>query len=125
MFRLHKGYFFLAILFFIIEVLIALYVRDKIIRPYIGDYLVVIFLYCLVKSVTNLSVQTACILVLLFSFFIEFLQYLNIVERIGLQNSKLANTVLGNSFEWTDLILYTAGIVTVFIVDKMLIIRNY
>ncbi|WP_092559518.1 hypothetical protein [Anaeromicropila populeti] len=33
-----------------IEVLIARYVHDTVIRPYIGDVLVVIVLYCLVRS---------------------------------------------------------------------------
>ena len=36
---------------FILEVIIAKYVHDKIIRPYIGDVLVVICLYTFAKSI--------------------------------------------------------------------------
>jgi uncharacterized membrane protein len=43
MFRFHKTYFLLAVLLFVIELLIALYLHDRFIRPHVGDFLVVIF----------------------------------------------------------------------------------
>ena len=105
-------------LLFIIEVLIALYVHDEIIRPYIGDVLVVILMYCFIKSFLQLSVLPVAIFVLLFSFGIEFLQYLNIVEKLGLQNSKIARTIIGTSFAWIDLVCYTAGIIIILIAER-------
>jgi len=56
--------------------------------------------------------------VLLFSYFIEVLQYFNIVKMLGLQNSNLARVVIGTSFEWTDLMAYTLGIGLVILLDK-------
>ena len=50
MLRLNKTYLTLAVFIFVIEVLIALYVHDNFIRPYVGDVLVVILMYCFVKS---------------------------------------------------------------------------
>ena len=44
------GFLVIAFILFVIEVLIALYVRDSIIRPYVGDFLVVIMLYCFVRA---------------------------------------------------------------------------
>lgn len=41
------GYLAASIIVFIIELIIALYVHDRIIRPYIGDMLVVVLVYCL------------------------------------------------------------------------------
>lgn len=113
-------YFALTISLFIIETLIALYVHDNFFRPYFGDVLVVILIYCFVKSFLKLKVLTASILVLLFAFTIEFLQYLNIVEKLGLQSSKIARTVIGTSFSWADIISYVAGIVLVIIVEYFL-----
>jgi Protein of unknown function (DUF2809) len=117
-FKFQKNYFLLAVLLFLVEVYIALYVRDSIIRPYGGDYLVVIFIYCAVKSCFDISVSKAAMGTLLFSFTIEFAQYFHVVKLIGLQHSKLANIVIGNSFQWVDLLAYTLGILTVFVIEK-------
>src|SRR6218665_1509175 len=118
MLTFNRKYFFLTVLIFIAEVLIALFVHDTIIRPYIGDVLVVILIYCFVKSFLKLPVLAVALFTLLFSFSIEFLQYLNIVEKLGLQESKIARTVIGTSFAWIDLVCYIAGIIVVLIAEK-------
>jgi len=117
MFTFKPKYFIAAIALFGIEVLIALYVHDNIIRPYIGDYLVVILLYCMLRSFVKIKTVPAAILVLLFSFTIETLQYFRIIEVLGLQNSTLARTVIGTSFAWEDLAAYTIGIITILAVE--------
>jgi hypothetical protein len=114
----NKRYFLFAILLFIIEILIAVYAHDPIIRPYVGDFLAVILLYCLVKAFLKIPVMPAAIAVLLFSYVLETLQYFNLVHRLGLGHSKLATIVIGSSFEWIDLIAYTAGIATVLLIEK-------
>jgi hypothetical protein len=119
MLRFKKQYFILAILLFLVEVLIAAYLHDKIVRPYVGDFLVVILLYCLVKSFSTASTLLAAVSVLIFSYIIEFSQYFHLVNYLGLQNSKLAATILGSSFEWIDLVVYTVGIAVVLFIEKM------
>lgn len=119
MFKFNKSYFILAIIIFITEVLIALYVNDRIIRPYIGDVLVVILIYCFIKAFLDMKVLPTAIFVLVFAFFIEMLQYLNIVEKLGLEKSRIARTVIGTSYEWVDLVAYIAGILIVLIVEKL------
>ncbi|TXJ24731.1 MAG: DUF2809 domain-containing protein [Chitinophagaceae bacterium] len=116
--RFNKTYFLLAVLLFVIEVLIALYMHDRIIRPYIGDLLVVILLYCFVRAFVNISPVKIAIGVLLFSYLIEVLQYLKLVKLLGLQHSRIANVVIGNLFEWMDLVAYTVGIIIVLAVEK-------
>lgn len=80
-FRFNRNYFGLAVFIFIVEVLIALFVHDNFIRPYIGDVLVVILIYCFLKSFLSLSVLPLATFVLTFSFTIELLQYFQIVEK--------------------------------------------
>lgn len=118
MLAFNKNYFSLAILFFCIEVLIALFVNDSFIRPYLGDVLVVILIYCFLKSFLQLPVLTVALFVLIFSFTIEFLQFLNIVEKLHLEKSKIARTVIGTSFSWIDLLTYIVGIAIVLVVEK-------
>lgn len=118
MFTFRKNYFFFFILLFVIEVLIALYVHDNFVRPYIGDVLVVILLYCFVKSFIKLPVMPVAVGVLIFSFIIEILQYCNIVDRLGLGHSKLARTVIGTSFAWEDIWAYIAGFIVILVAER-------
>ncbi|MEA5405521.1 DUF2809 domain-containing protein [Arcicella sp. DC2W] len=117
-------YFIIAILLFVVEVLIAMFVHDQFIRPYFGDFLVVILIYCFVKSFVDTPFLKIAIAVLVFSFTLEVLQYFDIVTKIGLGHSKLARTVIGTSFEWIDLIAYTFGIVFVIYVENRLYSTN-
>ena len=119
MFQFNRNYFIPTILLFLIETAIALYLHDNFIRPYFGDFLVVILLYCFVKSFVNVSVWVAAGLVLLFSFAIEIAQYFNMVEKLGLQHYKVAKVVLGNSFAWMDLLAYILGILIVIRIEKI------
>ena len=118
MFIFNKKYFFLSFSLFLIEILIALYLNDRIIRPYIGDVLVVIMIYCCFKTFHNGSVTITGLSVLLFAYIVETLQYFKLINYLGLQNSRLANIILGNSFEWIDMMAYTVGIAIVLCVER-------
>ena len=119
MFAFNRCYFLFTILLFATEVIIACYVHDDFIRPYFGDFLVVVLIYCFVKSFVNVSVLKAAVFVLLFSFGIETLQYLNIIEILGWEKSRLARTVIGHSFSWIDIYCYIAGILCVLAVEYL------
>jgi Protein of unknown function (DUF2809) len=120
MFIINKKYLIATAILFLVEVLIAVFIHDTIIRPYIGDLLVVVLLYCFVKSFVRVSVLNAAIGVLLFSYLIEFLQFLNIVERMGLSKIKLARIIIGTSFSWEDIAAYTVGFLIVLLCEKLL-----
>jgi hypothetical protein len=117
--KFNKIYFSLAVLLFAIEVLIALFAHDDIIRPYVGDVLVVILIYCFVKSFFDTPVLKTALFVLLFAFTVEGLQYLNIVNRLGLKDSKVAAVIIGSSFSWIDIVTYIIGIGFVLFFEKI------
>ena len=121
MLTFNKNYFLLTLLIFSIEVGIALYINDTFIRPYVGDVLVVILIYCFIKSFFKFSVNAVALFVFIFSFTVEFFQYVNLVEKLGLSNNKAARIIIGTSFSWLDLICYTVGIAIVIIVEKQLV----
>lgn len=100
------GFFLLLI----IEILIARYINDDFIRPYLGDFLVVILIYCFLMSVSRISVRKGLLLVLLFSFTIEFIQLINIVKVLQYQPPKVVMIILGSSFSGWDLLAYSLGI---------------
>ena len=117
--KFNRRYFVLAVLILAIEILIAKFAHDEIIRPYVGDLLVVILIYCFIKSFLNTPVLTTALSVLIFSYAIEILQYFHAIKWLGLQNSKIARTIMGDSFEWIDLVAYTIGIVVVIYTEKL------
>jgi hypothetical protein len=120
----NRRFFFFTLVLFIIEVLIALFMHDPIIRPYGGDYLVVILVHCAVRTFIKASPLKVAMGVLLFSYCIEALQYYNFVDRLGLSDNKIARTVIGYGFDWLDILSYTLGIVTVLILESFFRRRN-
>lgn len=121
MFKIHKKYLIASIILFLVEVLIAIYVHDKIIRPYIGDVLVVVLMYCFINSIVSFNKIKVGVFVLLFSFLVELLQLLNLVKWLGLEKNKLACVIIGNSFSWIDILCYIVGILLVFILEQKLL----
>lgn len=120
----NKRYFFLTVFLFLLEVQIALFIHDAFIRPYVGDFLVVILLYCMIRTFLDLTVMQAALSVLLFSYLIEFLQYFQLVHVLGLQDSNLAKIIIGTYFAWGDILAYSLGIMTVLVLEKAIGFRD-
>ncbi|MEJ6979046.1 DUF2809 domain-containing protein [Pedobacter sp. P351] len=119
------NYFIASNLLFLTEVCIAVFAHDQIIGPYFGDLLVVILLYCLVKSFLDLPATITALTVLLFSYMLETLQYFNIVQLLGLGNSGIANIIIGNYFAWLDILAYTLGIILVLAIENLWPSKKY
>lgn len=115
---LHRYYFISAMLLFAIEVLIALYVRDTLIRPYGGDFLVVMFLYCLVRAVTLWNWNRVAAGVLILAYIMEIGQYLDVLKILGFDKSGVVGVVIGSRFEWGDMFAYTLGIAVVVLFEN-------
>lgn len=110
--------FLIFIVFLVIEILIAMYVHDAYIRPFFGDFLAVIALYFLLKTFLNLEEITLALISLGFAYFLEFLQYCEILKITGLKQYKIIAIILGSSFDWRDIYAYTLGILAVFLFNK-------
>ena len=122
-FGLHKRskwYLLVTICLLFTEIAIALFVKDKIIRPYIGDLLVVILIYAFVKIwISNREILVA-ISVFVFACFIELLQYFHIVEVLGLDDNKVATVIIGSKFNTLDIVMYLIGTIVVILTEKFL-----
>ncbi|MGC4039224.1 MAG: DUF2809 domain-containing protein [Flavobacterium sp.] len=118
MFKFNKTYFGLFLLVFCIEILIAIYVRDRFIRPYMGDVLCIVLMYVFIKSFWDTPVLPTAFFALMIGITVETLQYFNFVERLGIENKAL-KIILGMSFEWTDYLTYIAGFAVILIGEKL------
>lgn len=119
MFRFDKRHFIVAIVLFTILVLIALFVRDRFIRPIFGDFLVVIFMYHAVQSILDAPKGLLTIALLLFAYGVEIGQYFDLVGMLGLRGNRLAEIVIGTGFDWVDILAYTFGAITVYLWEQM------
>lgn len=115
--KYRKGYLLVSLALFLLLLFIAIFVRDQYIRPIGGDFLVVIFLYTLVRSFVNLSKMWSATCVLLFAYLVEIAQYYKIVDHLGLTGNRFAEIVIGTTFSWEDMVAYTVGVVCVYLVD--------
>ena len=115
--QFNKNYLIPFILLFIVEVLIAIFLKDGFIRHTFGDYLAVILLYCMFKSFIKTKPFYLAIVVLIIAFGIEFLQLTNFLEIFNLENNNLAKTILGSTFSISDLIAYTLGFISIIIFE--------
>ncbi|MBV1923653.1 MAG: DUF2809 domain-containing protein [Flavobacteriaceae bacterium] len=118
LFNFQIKYLIIAVVLFLVEVYIALYVKLPIIRHFFGDVLVVILIYTFVKSFFNFSVKATAIGVLIFSYLIEIFQYFNGIQLLGLQDNYIARLVIGTTFTWSDLIAYLMGVLVVILFEK-------
>ena len=119
MFRFNIRYFLLTLLLIGIEIFIGACMHDAVIRPYGGDLLVVILIYCFFQSFWRLPVMQLALGVLIFSYAEETGQYFHLADRLGFTRPSLARTLIGTYFTWTDMLSYTLGIGLVLAVEGL------
>jgi hypothetical protein len=116
-----KYLFFTSVLLFA-EVTIAVFIHDQFIRPFFGDFLAVIFVYCGIR-IFNQNILKTALLSLLIAFFIEILQYFKFIEITGLIKYKVLAILIGNSFSWLDILAYTLGFAFILLIENFGILR--
>ena len=93
------------------EVCIGLFVHDGFVRPFIGDVLVVILIYTFIRIFIPEKMRLLPLFIFIFATGVEVLQYLRIVEVLGLQDNAFLSTVIGTSFDISDILCYFVGCV--------------
>ena len=96
---------------FLIEILIAWFVHDRFIRPFIGDVLVVVLIYFTVSSVIKAPPIKLAGAVWLFACAIEWAQYMQLAAWLGLQKGSILYVALGATADWMDVVAYGIGAV--------------
>ncbi|RCH55826.1 DUF2809 domain-containing protein [Mucilaginibacter hurinus] len=117
--KLDITYFLLFILLLVTEAIIALFLNDGFIRPYAGDFLVVMLMYCFAKSFAATPLLPTAIGVLLLAYLIELSQFFHLARLLGVQHSTIAQLLIGQAFSWIDMVAYTLGVITIIIIEKL------
>ncbi len=111
------NYLIAFVTIFLVEVFIALFVRDKFIRPYIGDVLVVFVVYSAVRVVFPSKFKYLAVYTFLFAVFVEILQLINIVQILGLEDNKILSIAIGSTFDFKDILCYGVGCLILLLYD--------
>jgi hypothetical protein len=117
-FTFNVKYLLLTLILFLVELGIALFIRDTVVRPFIGDALVVVLIYCGLRIFLNVNYRTLAFGVLVFACTIEILQYFDYVRWLGLEQNRVLSVALGRTFEWLDFAAYFAGFLLVLAVER-------
>lgn len=117
--KLSLKYAFITLVLLVVEVLIALFVHDKFIRPYVGDVLVTILICCFLRIFICQGVRLLPLYVFVFAAGVEVLQYFRIVELLGLSDNRFFSILIGSVFDVRDIVCYGVGCVAVFVVERM------
>ncbi|WP_165356317.1 DUF2809 domain-containing protein [Sphingosinicella sp. BN140058] len=96
-----------------LELVIALGVRDTIVRPHGGDSLAVLLVYLALRAAFRIRVRTATALALLIAIVVEIAQFLDLLGTLGLHGNAIARVVLGTGFDPIDFVAYGVGAVAI------------
>ena len=108
-----------AVILLAIEIFIGLFVHDSFVRPYLGDALVVILIWCVVRIVIPDRFVWLSGAVFLFAVIVEVSQIFPLCDALGIEN-RLIRTLMGTSFAWGDIVAYLAGCAVTLAVDLIL-----
>jgi Protein of unknown function (DUF2809) len=114
-----KKYLLLTLFLFLIEIFIALFVTDRVIRPFIGDVLVVCLVYCFLRIFLNTDYWKIALGAFVFACTIEILQYFDYVKLLGLENNRVLSVAMGRTFEVMDFAAYCTGFLIILLCEKI------
>lgn len=107
--RFSIGYALAFVALLAVEVCIALYVHDRFVRPFVGDVLVVVLMYCFVRTCSELSSTASVITAFAIACAVEVGQYFDLVHRLHVAHVPLLRVALGTHFDPLDFVAYGCG----------------
>ena len=115
------AYSAIFLLLLAVEVCIALFVNDSLVRPYVGDMLVTLLLCCLCRVIVPCKVRLLPVYVFIFAACVEIGQYFDLVALLGLADNRIISIALGRTYSWMDLVCYAAGCMAAFLLDQLIL----
>ena len=115
--RTRLAFLVVAVLILAVEIYIAVCVNGGFVRHYLGDVLVVILLYVLVRAIFSVTPSNVALKIFTFAAALELAQYFGAVQILGIEN-KILKVMIGGTFDLTDLLCYAVGCVLVGIYEK-------
>lgn len=103
-----------SVVLFATELLIALFAKGFV-RHYVGDVLVVILLYCAVRTFYKGAPKRLPLYLFLFATLVEVAQACRLTELLSMREGSALTIAIGTSFDWVDIGCYALGAVLCFL----------
>ncbi len=118
--RNRKTYLGLIILTIIAGILSRTNLIPELIYPYIGDFIYALMLFAIIGFVfPNMKTLKTALLSIGICYLIEFSQLYQSEWINNIRSYKLGGLIIGFTFSWSDIICYTLGGFTGFILEKV------
>lgn len=116
--KLQYKYLYIFLFLLMIEIYIGIFVHDNIIRPFVGDALIVGVVYFFIRSFIK-KLRFLPIYVFLFACAIEVGQYFNLVSLLHMENFKIARIIIGSTFDFKDIFSYLVGTIFIYVYETV------
>lgn len=120
--KMRLAFLAVFVLLFAVEVLIALFVHDDFVRPYVGDMIVTVVVWSFLRIIFPDRFKLMSLYVMFFAILVEVGQYFHYTELLGITNPVLV-TMMGTSFAWADIACYAVGCVIAAVADAVMFRR--
>lgn len=114
-YRFNKKYGFIFLTILIIEILIAYFVTNPMIKESIGNTLVIVLIYSLIQTFFDFDKLKTIIGVGIFALLVKVTQ-LWLMDNFNPEN-KLLSTLIGNTFDMNDIWAYIAGCALIYMLE--------
>ncbi|NMF34332.1 DUF2809 domain-containing protein [Flammeovirga yaeyamensis] len=96
------------------------------IYPYLGDFFYAVMFYFIIAFLLNdQSPKLIIIISVSICYLIEFQQLLSYDWLVAFRNTTIGSLTLGHGFLWSDMVSYTVGGVTAYVIEKrILLLKN-
>lgn len=116
--KINMKYLLVFFILLVLEVLIALFVKDRIVRPFIGDILVMILMYTFIRGIIKKPIKGLPVYLFIFAVCVEISQYFHLVDKLNLRNNRIMTIIMGTSFDIKDILCYFAGTIIIIIWER-------
>jgi hypothetical protein len=113
-------YFGAFIIFLALVIFIAAFVTNAFIRFHLGDVIIVILIYCFIKSFVRNEIKLLWLYIFIFATLVEIGQFFNLVDLLGLSENRLARIIIGTTFDIWDIVCYFVGCAAIWIFETIL-----
>jgi hypothetical protein len=120
--RFHGRAFLIALVVFGMELLIAtVFASSPFIRGSVSDFLVVILIFCAILAFIRVPHLPLAGAVLLLAWAVEVAQWFGLADALGFARGSLPSILIGTTFSWEDLLMYTLGCMAALLIGHLLI----
>ena len=120
--NLNLKYLLATLTLLLLIIYIAIYIPGGFIRDHFGDIIIVIFIYCFIKSFITTESKWLIPGIFIFATLVEIGQYFNMVYHLGLYDISIARIAIGTTFDIWDIVMYFIGCLLLYLYE--IIIRK-